>query len=53
MEQCNQNMTCELVELKKKILEADLTEASFKTSDEKTKFYTGLPNFLIQVQLTV
>lgn len=40
-------MTCELVELKNKILESDLTEASFQMNDEKTKVYTGIPKFLI------
>ncbi|XP_014669650.1 PREDICTED: uncharacterized protein LOC106810726 isoform X2 [Priapulus caudatus] len=51
LEQCNRDMTCELVEMKKKILEADLTEASFKNNDEKTKFYTGLTNFLVLQQI--
>ena len=47
MEECIQSMTCELVELKKKIIDADFEEKCFQNSDEKTKFYTGVPNFLI------
>lgn len=46
MEECNRNMTCELVELKKRVLEGDLTETSFSSNEEKIKFYTGLPNFI-------
>ena len=38
MEQCIQNMTSEHVELKKKVMEAELTEESFQASEEKTKF---------------
>ena len=51
MEQCNRDMTCELLDLKKKLLEADLTEASFQGNEEKTKFYTGLPSFLVLQQI--
>ena len=40
-------MTCEIAELKKKLLETDLTENNLKDNDEKTAFYTGLPNFLV------
>ena len=51
MQQCINTMTCELNELKKKLLETDLTEDSFKDNDEKTTFYTGLPNFLVFIQV--
>jgi hypothetical protein len=51
MHQCINTMTCELTELKKKIMETDLTEDSFKDNDEKTAFYTGLPKFLVFLQV--
>lgn len=35
----------ELQNLKEKILDADMTIEGFKDSDEKTKFYTGVPSF--------
>ena len=47
MEQCIQNMTSEVVELKKKAMEADLTEENFQASEEKTKLYTVISNFPI------
>ena len=50
-EQCIQNMTSEVVELKKKAMEADLTEESFQASEEKTKFYTVIANFPILKQI--
>ena len=37
-------MQNELVYLKKVTEENGFTEASFQGNDEKTKFYTGLPN---------
>ena len=44
-------MTSELVELNKKVMEADLTEESFQASEEKTKFHTVISNFLILQQI--
>ena len=37
--------------LNQQILDAELSEASFKGNDEKTKFYTGLINFSLIVSL--
>ena len=51
MENCIKSMTSELAELKKKLIKADFREESFQNSDEKTKFYTGIPNFLILQQV--
>ena len=51
MQQCINTMTCELAELKKKLLETDLTEDNLKDNDENTAFYTGLPNFLVFIQV--
>ena len=51
MEECINNMTLELSDLKQKLMETDLKEESFRNSDEKTKFYTGVPNFLILQQI--
>jgi hypothetical protein len=38
-------------ELKKIILEADLTETRFEDNDENIKFYTGIQFFLILQQI--
>ena len=51
MEQCISNMTCELSQLKKDVIEANLSEESFKENEEKIKFYTGIPNFIILQQI--
>ena len=51
MQQCINTMTCELAELKKKLLETDLTEDNLKDNDEKTALYTGLPIFLVFIQV--
>ncbi|XP_077993128.1 uncharacterized protein LOC144447095 [Glandiceps talaboti] len=37
----------ELYELRQKVLDVEFNQLSFETSDEKTRFYTGLPNFTI------
>ena len=34
-----------------KIMETDLTQDSFKDTDEKTAFYTALPKFLVFLQV--
>ena len=44
-------LNCELHELKSKALETELFKNSFQESDEKSKFYTGLPNFLVLMQV--
>ena len=44
-------MQNELVYLKKVTEENGFTEAPFQGNDEKTKFYTGLPNVLVLMQV--
>ena len=51
MDDCIKNITIELAELKKKVMEADFRENSFKNNPDKTKFYTGNLNFLILQQV--
>jgi hypothetical protein len=45
MHQCINTMTCELTELKKKIMETDLTEDSFKIMMRKLPSILGFQNF--------
>ncbi|XP_063056368.1 uncharacterized protein LOC134450456 [Engraulis encrasicolus] len=40
-----------LVELGEKVLDCKFTPQSFENNDEKTRFYTGLPNFLVLMQI--
>jgi len=42
-----QNLTSELVNLKKDICNMSLAEDGFKDNEVKTKFYTGLQNYLL------
>ena len=44
-------MQNELVYFKRVTEENGFTEASFQRNDEKTKFYTGLPNVLVLMQV--
>ena len=43
--------TAEIHDLKQKILEGSLNEEGFKDNDEKVRFYTGLPNFMVLMTL--
>jgi len=38
-------------ELRSKVLDTGLSQQSFNVNEEKTKFYTGLPNFLVLMQV--
>lgn len=44
-------MRSELYELRSKALNSKLNEQSFKDNEEKTIYYTGLPNFLVLMQV--
>lgn len=47
IKRCNE----ELCTLKEKALEALISRKSFEKDNDKTKFYTGLPNFLVLLQV--
>ena len=42
-----QNSTTELNELKKQLLNIEISRQGFSENDDKTKFYTGIPNFVL------
>ena len=41
------NSTTELNELKKRLLNIEISRQAFSENDDKTKFYTGIPNFVL------
>ena len=41
------NSTIELNELKKQLLNIEISRQAFSENDDKTKFYTGIPNFVL------
>lgn len=41
------NSTTELNELKKQLLNIEISRQAFSKDDEKTKFYTGIPDFVL------
>ncbi|XP_057711357.1 uncharacterized protein LOC130928650 [Corythoichthys intestinalis] len=43
--------TTELSDLRTKALDTQFNQESFEKNEEKTKFYTGLPNFLVLIQI--
>ena len=45
------NCTTELNELKKQLLNTDISRQAFSESDEKTKFYTGISNFVLLIHV--
>lgn len=51
IEQDDQNLRSELYELRSKAMNSKLNEQSFKDNEEKVKYYTGLPNFLVLMQV--
>ena len=51
MEEGLKNMTVEISELRAKTLDTEFTQEAFQKNEDKTKFYTGLPNFLILMQM--
>lgn len=46
MEDVLRQNTTELVDLRSKALDTQFSQESFEKNEDKTKFYTGLPNFL-------
>lgn len=51
MEEGLKNMTVEISELRAKTLDTEFTQEAFQKNEDKTKFCTGLPNFLILLQI--
>ncbi|XP_026012899.1 uncharacterized protein LOC113015174 [Astatotilapia calliptera] len=43
--------TAELVDLRSKALDTQFSQEAFEKNEDKTKFYTGLPNFLVLIQI--
>ena len=43
--------TTELRDLRTKALDTQFKQESFEKNEDKTKFYTGLPNFLVLIQI--
>ncbi|KAI4802152.1 hypothetical protein KUCAC02_020006 [Chaenocephalus aceratus] len=50
MEDVLRQNTTELGDLRTKALDTKFNQESFEKNEEKTKFYTGLPNFLVLLQ---
>jgi len=51
MEEDVNNLNSEIYNLRAKALDTKLSKESFQDKDDKTKFYTGLPNFLLLMQV--
>ena len=51
MEDVLKQMTTELGDLQTEVLKTQFSLESFEKSEEKTKFYTGLPNFFTLMQI--
>ncbi|KAK1882940.1 Kelch-like protein 13 [Dissostichus eleginoides] len=51
MEDVLRQNTTELGDLRTKALDTQFNQESFENNEEKTKFYTGLPNFLVLLQV--
>lgn len=51
MEDVLKQTTTELGDLRNKALDTQLSQESFQKNEDKTKFYTGLPNFLVLMQV--
>ncbi|KAK0145558.1 hypothetical protein N1851_015512 [Merluccius polli] len=51
MEDVLRQNTTELGDLRTKALDTQFNQKSFEKNEEKTKFYTGLPNFLVLIQI--
>ena len=51
IEEDDRKLRSELYELRSKALNSKLNEQSFKDNEEKTIYYTGLPNFLVLMQV--
>ncbi|XP_035998273.1 uncharacterized protein LOC118564392 [Fundulus heteroclitus] len=51
MEDVLGQITTELGDLRTKALDTQFNQESFEKNEDKTKFYTGLPNFLVLMQI--
>lgn len=51
MEDALNHYTSELSDLRKKALDTEFSPETFENNEEKAKFYTGLPNFLVLMQV--
>lgn len=51
MEEVLRENMVELGNLRTKALDSKFTQQSFENNEEKTRFYTGLPNFLVLMQI--
>ncbi len=51
IEEEDQNLRSELYVLRSTAMNSKPNEQSFKDNEEKTKYYTGLPNFLVLMQV--
>uniref|UniRef100_A0A8C2JN52 DDE Tnp4 domain-containing protein n=1 Tax=Cyprinus carpio TaxID=7962 RepID=A0A8C2JN52_CYPCA len=51
MEDVLRQNTTELGDLRTKALDTQFNQESFEKNEDKTKFYTGLPNFLVLMQI--
>ncbi|KAM4527725.1 uncharacterized protein PAE49_024445 [Odontesthes bonariensis] len=51
MEEVLRENLVELGDLRSKALDSKFTQESFENNEEKTRFYTGLPNFLVLMQI--
>ena len=51
MEEEIKRLNAELYELRAKVLDTQLNEEAFQGNEEKTEFYTGLPNFMLLMQV--
>jgi hypothetical protein len=47
MEDAMNQASAELSDLRIKALDTQFTQEAFQNNQDKTKFYTGLPNFLV------
>ncbi len=51
MEDVQRQNTTELADLRAKAMDTQFNKESFEKNEDKTRFYTGLPNFLVLIQI--
>lgn len=51
MEDVQRQNTTELGDLRAKAMDTQFNKESFEKNEDKTRFYTGLPNFLVLIQI--